>query len=113
MVEYGIPRCTVREAMKNWTEEQHTRAWIELLGLRHSKLFTGKPRKVRTDSLLKLNSSQLRMITAVYTGHTLVRWHLFTIGLFVGDPISRCCGMETETVQHIVCRCEALAPTEV
>jgi hypothetical protein len=48
------------------------------------------------------------MITAVYTGHAPVRGHLFTIGLFDGDPICRCCGMETETVQHIVCRCEAL-----
>jgi hypothetical protein len=65
--------------------------------------------KVRADTLLKLNRSQLRMITAVYTGHAPVRGHLFTIGLFCGDPICRCCGMETETVQHIVCRCEALA----
>jgi hypothetical protein len=49
------------------------------------------------------------MITAVYTGHAPVRGHLFAIGLFDGDPICRCCGIETETVQHIVCRCEALA----
>jgi hypothetical protein len=49
------------------------------------------------------------MITAVYTGHAPVRGHLFTTGLFEGDPICRCCGIETETVQHIVCRCEALA----
>jgi hypothetical protein len=49
------------------------------------------------------------MITTVYTGHAPVRGHLFTVGLFDGDPICRCCGMETETVQRIVCRCEALA----
>jgi hypothetical protein len=79
----GIPRCTGREAIKNWTEEQHTRAWIELPALRHSKLFTGKPCKVRTDTLLKLNWSQLRMITAVYTGHAPVRGHLFPIGLLL------------------------------
>jgi hypothetical protein len=99
----------VREAIKNWTEEQHTRAWKELPGLRHSKLFTNKPCKVRTESLLKLNRSQLRMITAVYTGHAHVRGHLFIIGLFEEDPNCRCCGMETETVQHIVCRREELA----
>jgi hypothetical protein len=102
----GIPRCTVREAIKNWTDEQHTRAWIDLPGLRHSKLFTGKPSKVRADTLLKC---QLRMVTAIYTGHARVRGHLFTIGLFDGDPICRLCGMKTETVQHNVCRCEALA----
>jgi hypothetical protein len=49
------------------------------------------------------------MITAVYTGHDPVRGHLFTIGHFDGDPICRCCGIETETVQHVVCRREALA----
>jgi hypothetical protein len=48
------------------------------------------------------------MVTAIYTGHAPVRGHLFTIGLFEGDPICRLCRMETETVQHIVCRCEAL-----
>jgi hypothetical protein len=49
------------------------------------------------------------MITAVYTRHAPVRGHLFTVGLFDGDPICRRCGMETETVQRIVCRCEVLA----
>jgi len=31
------------------------------------------------------------------------------MGLFDVDPICRFCGMETETVQHIICCCEALA----
>jgi hypothetical protein len=37
----------VREAIKNWTEKQHTRAWIELPGLRHSKLVRVLCRKLR------------------------------------------------------------------
>jgi hypothetical protein len=32
-----------------------------------------------------------------------------TIDLFDGDPSCRFCGMETETVQHLVCCCEALS----
>jgi hypothetical protein len=31
------------------------------------------------------------------------------MGLFDGDPTCRFCGMEAETVQHIICYCEALA----
>jgi len=31
------------------------------------------------------------------------------MGLFNGDPSCRFCRMETETVQHITCCCEALA----
>ena len=30
----GIPKCSVRETIKNWTEMQHFRAWIDLPGLR-------------------------------------------------------------------------------
>jgi hypothetical protein len=31
------------------------------------------------------------------------------MGVFDGDPACRFCRMETETVQHIICCCEALA----
>jgi len=49
------------------------------------------------------------MVTAIFTGHAPVRGHLYIMGLFDGDPIYRFCGMETETVQHIICCCEELA----
>jgi len=41
--------------------------------------------------------------------HAPVRGHLYTVGQFDGDPVCRFCGMKTETVQHIICCCEALA----
>jgi len=105
----GIPKCSVREAIQNWTEVQHHRAWIDTSGLRHGKLFIGRPCKKRADDLLKLSKHQLKMVTAIYTGHAPVRGHLYTMGLFDGDPICRFCGMETKTVQHIICCCEVLA----
>jgi hypothetical protein len=46
---------------------------------------------------------------AFLTGHTPVRKHLNIMGLFDGDPTCRFCRMETETVYHIICCCEALA----
>jgi hypothetical protein len=49
------------------------------------------------------------MVVAILTGHVPVRRHLYTMGLFNGDPTCRFCRMETETVQHIICCCEALA----
>jgi ferredoxin-thioredoxin reductase catalytic subunit len=42
-------------------------------------------------------------------GPAPVRGHLYTLGLFDGDPTCRFCGKETETVQHITCCCKALA----
>jgi len=105
----GITKCSVREAIRNWTAVQHLRACIDLPGLRHGKLIIDIPCKIRADDLLKLGRNQLKMAIAIYTGHAPVRGHLYTVGLFDGDPICRFCGMETETVQHIICCCEALA----
>ena len=73
------------------------------------KLFIGRPCKKKVDDLLKLSRRQLKMVTAIFTGHAPVTGHLYTMGLFDGDPICRFCVMETETVQHIICCCEALA----
>jgi hypothetical protein len=49
------------------------------------------------------------MVVAILTGHAPVRKHLRIMGLFEGDPTCRFCRKETETVQHIICCCEALA----
>jgi len=62
----GIPKCSVREAIQNWTEVQHHRAWIDMTGLRHGKLFIGRPCKKRADDLLKLSRHLLKMVTAIY-----------------------------------------------
>ena len=105
----GIPKCSAREEINNWTEMQHLRVWIDLPGLRHGKLFVDRPCKKRADDLLKLGRHQLKMATAIYTGHAPVRGHLYTMGLFNGDSICRFRGMETETLQHITCCSEALA----
>jgi hypothetical protein len=102
--------CSAREAIKNWTEHQHYSAWRELPGLKHGKLFIGRPCKKRADNLLKLSRPQLKMIVAILTGHTPMRKHTYVMGLFDGDPTCRFCRMEAETVQHIICCCEALTP---
>jgi len=105
----GIPKCSAREAIKNWTEVQHHNAWRDMPGLRYGKLFIGRPCNKRADDLLKLSRHQLKMVIAILTVHTPLRGHLYIMGLFDGDPTCRFCRMETETVQHIICCCEELA----
>jgi hypothetical protein len=48
-------------------------------------------------------------IVAILTRHAPVGTPLCSMGLFDGDPTCRFCRKETETLQHIICRCEALA----
>jgi hypothetical protein len=105
----GIPKCSATEAIKNWTVYEHYSAWRNLAGHRHGMLFIGRPCKKRADDLLKLSRHQIKMVVAVLTGHAPVRGHLYTMGLFDGDPTCRFCMKETETVQHIICCCETLA----
>jgi hypothetical protein len=105
----GIPKCSAREAIKNWIECQHLTTWNNLPGHRHGKLFINGPCKKKADGLLKLSRIQLRSVVAFLTGHAPVRKHLKTMGLVDGDPTCRFCGSETETVHHIICCCEALA----
>jgi hypothetical protein len=49
------------------------------------------------------------MAVAILTVHAPVRGHLQTMGLYSGDPSCTFCRKEIETVQHIICCCEALA----
>jgi hypothetical protein len=49
------------------------------------------------------------MVVTILKGHAAVRRHLYITGLFEGDRTCRFCRKETETVQHIICCCEALA----
>jgi hypothetical protein len=83
--------------------------WRDLPGHRHGKLFIGRPRKKRADDLLRLSRPQLKMVVVILTGHAPMRRHLNIMGLSDGDPACRFCRMETETVEHIICCCKALA----
>jgi ribonuclease HI len=105
----GIPRCSVRETIRAWTMKQHLCSWRYLTGHRYGKLFISGPCRKRADDLLKLSRHQLKIVVAILNGHAPVRKHLLTMSLFEGDPTCRFCRKEVETVQHIICCCEALA----
>ena len=101
--------CSAREAVKNGTAVQLYSACRDLPCHRHGKLFISRPCKKRADDLLKLSRHHLKIVLAIFTGHAPVRGHLYIMGLFDGDPTCRFCMMETQTVQYIICCCEALA----
>jgi hypothetical protein len=105
----GIPKCLARQAIRTWTKDQHHRHWRDVPGHKHGKLFISRQCKKRAEDLLKLSRHQLTMMVAILTGHAPVRTHLRTMGLCEGDPVCRFCGQEAEIVQHIICRCEAMA----
>jgi hypothetical protein len=108
-VAEGIHKCSARQAIRTWSENQHHSAWRDLPCLGYGKIFIGRPCKKWADELLKLSRHQLKIVAAILTGHAPVRRHLNIMGLFKVDPTCRFCRKEVETVQHIICCCEALA----
>jgi hypothetical protein len=105
----GIPKCLAREAIKNWTETNILSPGQKGQIANMASFFISRSCKKRAEDLLKLGRHQLKMIVAILTGHAPIKGHLRTIGLFDGDPSCRLCGMETVTVQHIICCCKALS----
>ena len=108
-ITYLHTKLYIINAIGYWTELQYFNTWTQMPGCKHGKLFIGRTRKKRADDLLKLDRHQLKLITVILTGHAPVRGHLRPIGLYDGDLSYRFCGLETETVQHLVCCCEALS----
>jgi hypothetical protein len=41
----GVPRCSAREAIKNWTDYHHYIAWKDLPGHRYDKVLICRPCK--------------------------------------------------------------------
>ena len=82
--------------------------YVKAKGHFYGKLFIRKLCKKRADDLLKQARHQLQMVVAILMGRVPVRRHLYIMGMFDGDPTYRFCRTETETVQHIICCCEAL-----
>jgi hypothetical protein len=105
----GVPRCSAREAIKNWIVCQHLTTRNNLPHHKNSKLFISGPCKKRAEDLFKLSRHQIRLVVAFLTDHAPVRKHLNIMELFDGDPTCRFCRLDTETVHHIICCCEALA----
>jgi hypothetical protein len=59
-------------------------------------------------SPISLACLECKDVVVILTGHAAVRKLLNIMGLFKGDPTCRLCRKGTETVQHIICCCEAL-----
>jgi hypothetical protein len=58
--------------------------------------------------LLSFNRTQSRIVIGLLTGHNTLRIYLHLMGL-TNSPFCRRCGVEDETLAHIIFECEALA----
>ena len=104
----GIPWSSVKASLKQWMQDAVENFWDNRPGLVHSKAFIGRSNKNRSKKILELKRSEVRLITGFYTGHFPVRHYLRNINIATDDAC-RFCGLEAETVEHLLCDCEVLA----
>lgn len=104
----GLPKCVIKQSIRELARRWHLDYWTELPGLVTSKANIKQPER-QVKKVLKANRSLLRKKVSLLTGHGPFRKHLQNMGLFNGAPLCRLCGMEEETSMHIIDQCEALA----
>ena len=103
----GVPWSSVQFCIKQWLNERKQDYWNNRPGLDHSKAFIGNINPSRSKKLLEMNRAEVRLITGFLTGHFPVRHYLKKINARQDDDC-RFCGLESETVEHLLCDCRNL-----
>ena len=62
----------------------------------------------RTQEFLTLTKTELKTISGILTGHNGLNYHMNRIGK-TRDDNCRMCMEDSETAQHIMCECPAIA----
>ena len=105
---FGIAQSTAKTFIRKWITSEFREEWNQQERLRQSRTFILDPMdRSEVKRLLSSNRNQLRAFVGVLTGHSLVNYHLYNIGLS-NEPDCRFCGGEDETTEHLTCRCDAL-----
>ena len=102
----GVSTSALKTELKEWEHKTIKENWISSAGLRQSKRFIQPDRK-KSLSLLSLNKKELSIITGLITGHCPSKHHLLTMGV-LDNEICRFCGFDSETAEHLLCKCSAL-----
>jgi len=82
--------------------------WRNLDQAKTAKIFWPKHSSKRTDLLLTLSRRECSLLVGVTTGHCFIRYHLKKMGLSNTDRC-RACDDDIENVEHILCKCPAVA----
>lgn len=76
----GVPKCSVKRALKVWEQCEIDSYWNRLPGHNRAKFFMPFSSKSGTKEALNLKKSDLRKVIGMYTGHCDLKLHQFVIG---------------------------------
>lgn len=102
----GISLNMAKNTIQGWMEQRVLQYWRDCPGMTHAKAFINGPSKKRTRQWLELGRNSLKTLTALYTGHCHLRYHLSRMNL-MDNSECRLCMEEDETAKHVLCACPA------
>ena len=106
----GVSRQEIQKRLSRWLFNHHRARWRGLGDTpRQAQELISGPSLGAKEKFLSFNRTQARAVTGLLTGHNTPRRHLHLLGL-VDSPLCRC-EMGEEISPHILCECEALAPS--
>jgi hypothetical protein len=105
-----VSKQVIQQKLNLWLGNQHRVRWQSVGGtLRQARQLLSGPSLGIKARFLSFTRAQARIETGMLTTrHNTLRRHLHLLGL-VDSLLCRRCGMEEETLAHILCECEALA----
>ena len=104
----GLSIGTIKSAITVSANKQHMSEWMTMDGLRHSKGFIRNITTGWRKKTLGLARGGLRLLTGALTGHFATNVQLTRMNLAI-DPTCRACGDGDESMEHLLCECDALA----
>lgn len=103
----GITTATTYASVKQLYRRKFELPWKLIPGAETSKRMMKSTSAARAEEVLRLGRKDLRMVSAMLTGHGPFRNHLFKMGV-VQNNVCRFCDKEAETHDHILNQCPAL-----
>jgi len=101
----GLSKCWARTIIREWIDAEHCEWWDSTRGCRQAKDMMGSgPTKDWKDGVMKGNRRNARLLVQIITGHGHLGYHRWKMRL-QEDYRCRWCGMEPETVIHILTAC--------
>lgn len=108
----GINIRIALDAISKSCHEEWRQQWLTSRNCRQAKRLLGPPDAKRSIALLSLPRNQLRVMTAMLTGHCKLRRHLTIMGLG-DDRRCRFCKSSDETPEHLITSCVAITANRV
>ena len=110
-----VPLSVVKQEIYRWELRAHRKTWRRKTTgagatCRQTKMFLPEPDPGYWKKLQKFNRKNLKILTQMITGHSVLKYHLWKMKI-EPDPMCEQCQDGDETVEHFICECEAFGFT--